>query len=209
MFVRLAECNLRCTWCDTKYTWDWDNHDRGRETFEMAVGEVAAVIVAKCGSAIRTVIATGGEPLLQQAELASLAAELRQHGLRIEVETNGAIAPVAELAAHVDQWNVSPKLENSGNALSARIRAPVLTWFAHSDAATFKFVVATASDLKEVEQLVARFAIRRDRVLLMPQATSPEAAVETGRWLAHECTQRGFRLTTRLHVLLWGATRGR
>ena len=28
VLVRLAECNLRCSWCDTKYTWDWQNHDR-------------------------------------------------------------------------------------------------------------------------------------------------------------------------------------
>lgn len=170
---------------------------------------MARAIVDKCGPAIGTVIATGGEPLLQQAELAALAAELRRRALRVEVETNGAIAPTAELAAQIDRWNVSPKLENSGNALTARIRAVALEWFARCDTATFKFVVAQPADLDEVDQLVARFAIARDRVLLMPEAVAPDAVVARGQWLAHECTQRGFRLTTRLHVLLWGATRGR
>ena len=42
VFVRVAECPLRCTWCDTKYTWDWANHDRAREVHEQPVAEVAA-----------------------------------------------------------------------------------------------------------------------------------------------------------------------
>lgn len=209
VFVRLAECNLRCDWCDTKYTWDWANHDRTRETIELSVSAVAEQVVAQCGGKISTVIATGGEPLLQQPELAALAETLHRHDLRIEVETNGAIEPTAALAAHIDQWNVSPKLANSGNALTARIRAAPLTWFAQCGTATFKFVVAEPSDLEEIEQLVAQFALRRDRVLAMPEAVDADTIVERGRWLAHECTQRGFRLTTRLHVLLWGSTRGR
>lgn len=209
VFVRLADCNLRCTWCDTKYTWDWDHHDRSRETIELPVAEVASAIVDKCGHAIGTVIATGGEPLLQQTALAALAAQLRTSSLRIEVETNGAIAPTVELAAHVDRWNVSPKLENSGNALSARIRAISLEWFAGCDAATFKFVVAEPADLDEIDQLVARFALRRDRILVMPEGSAADDVAARGRWLAAECIQRGYRLTPRLHVLLWGAARGR
>lgn len=209
VFVRLAECNLACAWCDTKYTWDWANHDRSRETLELAVSAVADEVVAQCHGRIGTVVVTGGEPLLQQPALAELAELLHHRGLRIEVETNGAIAPSAQLAPHIDQWNVSPKLANSGNALSARIRAIALDWFANCETATFKFVVAEPSDLDEIDQLVGQLALPRDRVLVMPQAVDAATVVDKTRWLARECAQRGFRLTTRLHVLLWGATRGR
>src|SRR5690606_14422508 len=43
-FVRLAICNLRCTWCDTAYTWDWTRYRREEQVTERTPGEVAAAI---------------------------------------------------------------------------------------------------------------------------------------------------------------------
>ena len=37
VFLRTAECNLKCTWCDTKYTWDWKNFDYAKEVKEISV----------------------------------------------------------------------------------------------------------------------------------------------------------------------------
>src|SRR5687767_15975801 len=70
VFVRLAECNLACTWCDTKYTWDWANHDRAAAVLEIATDDVVAAAAAAAGATTRTIIFTGGEPLLQQDALA-------------------------------------------------------------------------------------------------------------------------------------------
>src|SRR5690242_19361171 len=96
VFVRLAECNLKCEWCDTKYTWDWEHHDRAAEVHELDESEVLARI-----GAASNVVVTGGEPLLQQEALARVVGKL---DARIEVETSGTIEPTAELAAAVDQW---------------------------------------------------------------------------------------------------------
>ena len=40
IFLRTAQCNLKCTWCDTKYTWDWKNYDFSKEVKEMTLDEV-------------------------------------------------------------------------------------------------------------------------------------------------------------------------
>ena len=40
IFLRTAECNLKCTWCDTKYTWDWKNFDYSKEVKEISIKEV-------------------------------------------------------------------------------------------------------------------------------------------------------------------------
>ena len=85
------------------------------------------------------VVITGGEPLLQQRELKPLVDALRvERGWRVEVETAGTIAPDLD----VDQWNVSPKLANSGNPRDRRYKPDVLRAFEATGRAAFKFVVA-------------------------------------------------------------------
>jgi organic radical activating enzyme len=206
VFVRLAECNLKCTFCDTKYTWDWAHHDRAKETTELDANAIATRVAAL---GPKNVVVTGGEPLLQSDELAQIARALKAKGFRIEIETNGTIAPTAELGELVDQWNVSPKLAGSGNALKARHRPSALESFASRANATFKLVVSSREELAEIDELVAALGVPPDRVLLMPEGTNADALSERSRWLVDECVRRGFRLGARLHVHIWGAERGR
>lgn len=209
IFVRLADCNLRCSWCDTKYTWDWASYDRAAETAELDIGQVVERVRALSGSTIRNAIFTGGEPLLQQDELVHLATQLRAHGFRFEVETNGTVLPTDAFAALVDQWNVSPKLLSSGNSDRARHRTTVLEWFASRPNAHFKLVVGSDQDLGEATDLAAALAVPRERVLLSPEGTTPTTLAERTRWLAEAAGTHGYRVGTRLHVFLWGSERGR
>ena len=175
---------------------------------EEALDVVESRVRTLAGAAIRNVVLTGGEPMLHQVDLAALASRLRATGFRIEIETNGAIEP-AELDGPVDQWNVSPKLETSGNKKSARLRTGPLIRFAALPNATFKFVVCDARDLDEIEAVAKTYALPRDRILLMPEATDPTKLVDASRWLVPLCQERGLRFGTRLHVMLWGEGRGR
>lgn len=209
VFVRVAECNLTCTWCDTRYTWDWDRYDRDRETMQLPVDEVVTRVLAAAGDSIKNAVLTGGEPLLHQEDLVELAASLRAKGFRIEIETNGAIEPSEELLDVVDQWNVSPKLDSSGNKKSARLRTGPLTRFAVLPNAWFKFVACSGEDLDEIESIATTFALPRDRILVMPEGTEPVALLERSKALVPLVQARGFRFGTRLHVLLWGDGRGR
>lgn len=206
VFVRLSLCNLRCSWCDTRYTWDWERYDPLQEVVGCAVEDALRRVEEL--SAMNVVI-TGGEPLLQQRALAPFAAGLKARGRRIEVETNGTIQPCADLAAHVDQWNVSPKLGNSGNAPAQREVATSLCWFAARPEAVFKFVVAEPSDLAEVQTLQERYGLPPGRILLMPEGTTAQALARRSAWLVEHCVAAGYRFTTRLHILLWGDERGR
>ena len=209
VFVRLAECNLRCDWCDTKYTWDWKNYDRTAETIELAVDEIDRRMVEVSGEGVRNAVFTGGEPLLQQDDLVELATRLRERGFRIEVETNGTVAPTEAFAACVDQWNVSPKLATSGNAERARHRPAVLQWFAARPNAFLKLVITSEADVAEANELVETLALPRERVILSPEGIDPTTLATRSRWLADQCRTHGYRLGTRLHVFLWGSERGR
>lgn len=207
VFVRVAECNLTCTWCDTRYTWDWERYDKQVETLQLSVEDVAARVRAAAGDSIRNVVLTGGEPLLHQADLLALIAALP--GFRIEVETNGAIEPSTALITAVDQFNVSPKLASSGNKQTARLRTGPLTVFAALAKSAFKFVACGPEDLDEIESIATTFGLPRDRILVMPEGTEPAALLERSRVLVPLVQARGLRFGTRLHVLLWGDGRGR
>lgn len=209
VFIRLADCNLRCTWCDTKYTWDWATYDKKVETIELPIEEIASKALAESAEGVRNAVFTGGEPLLQQDELAQLGEQLKAAGFRIEVETNGTVVPTDAMAAVVDQWNVSPKLASSGNAERARHRPTALAWFASQPTATFKIVQTSAADFAETEELVIALGVPKSRIVLMPEGTEPLALAARSRELADTCRVNGYRLGTRLHVFLWGQERGR
>ena len=206
VFLRLATCNLACTWCDTKYTWDWESYDYHKEMVSLSGDEVQERVVAfDC----QHLVITGGEPLLQQRELAPLAAALKGRGYYSEVETNGTLAPVPEMVSAISQWNVSPKTGNSGNELGRREVPEALEAFRELDNAYFKFVIVEPSDVEEVAHLVDRYGLATHRVVLMPEGVTSETVQERGKWVAEACTRRGFLFSTRLHIPLWGDQRGR
>ena len=127
----------------------------------------------------------------------------------IEVETNGTIAPHPALAARVDQWNVSPKLEHSGNPRSRRWQPASLRAFRDTGRAHLKFVIQQASDLIEVTMLLDDLAWPRERVLLMAQGSTRSEYEPRAREVEELCRQRGLRFSPRLHVSLWDGQRGR
>ena len=205
-FIRLSLCNLACTWCDTKYTWDWKHYD---PSVEIALVDCAEIVARVSELGIRNVVVTGGEPLMQQGSLAKVASELVRRGHRIEVETNGTFAPQPALQENVAQWNVSPKLANSGNSKDRRQLDIPLRWFASSEDAWFKFVVDSPPDIVEVESLLTNYAVPFERVILMPQGVSATELRRRSAWLTDLCGKRGYRFSTRMHVLIWGDERGR
>jgi 7-cyano-7-deazaguanosine (preQ0) biosynthesis protein QueE len=198
-FVRLGRCNLWCQWCDSKYTWDWANHDPAVELSTWTTEDVLRRLDAMD---INLVVITGGEPLLQQRQLVPLLEACHQRRWRVEVETNGTVAPNVA----VTQWNVSPKLNNSGIPLERRYRPDVLRAFQATGRAVFKFVVAERSDLDEVDAIVEECSL--GDVWIMPEGTDAAAITARLSDLAEPVLSRGWRLTPRLHILIWGDRRG-
>ena len=203
-FVRLGRCNLDCAWCDTPYTWDWDRFD---PAVELRDEPVASVLARLAEMAPEIVVVTGGEPLLQQLRLVPLLEGCSERGWPVEIETNGTIVPDERVLDLVARWNVSPKLANSGVPLDKRIRPNALDVLSASGRAAFKFVVSEPADLDEVAGIVESHGL--DPVWIMPEGTDPSAWLERARALSDPVLARGWNLTPRLHVLLWGDQRGR
>jgi len=216
-FIRLSGCNLHCRWCDTAYTWNWAGssfthessvkYDPAEEIAKLSIAEAAAAVLALPAEGV---VITGGEPLMQRTALIALIDAIKHSAptARIELETNGAIAPSAELAARVDLFVVSPKLSHSGNEASLALKGEALSAFAALAQAHFKFVCRTPEDVAAAAALAAAYAIAPARVSIMPEGTASEVIRARLPALAQAAKAHGFSTSDRLHIHMFGQKRG-
>ncbi len=217
-FMRLSRCNLACTWCDTAYTWRFAN-ERGEGdnrphrdgiAFDRKANQVAlspadaAQRIAATGQ--NRLVITGGEPLMQAGALAQMLEHLPD--ISVEIETNGTTTAPPRLDIRVDQYNVSPKLAHSGNDAALALIPERLDAYATDSRAFFKFVIAEPGDVDEVLALQRAYAIPSARIFLMAEGTTSEAQRTRQAWLSGLCLRHGFRMSDRLHIHLYGDTRG-
>ncbi|GAA3742288.1 7-carboxy-7-deazaguanine synthase QueE [Plantactinospora mayteni] len=212
LFVRLSGCHLSCVWCDTPYTWDKGRFDLAAERRAVDVDDLVSTFLEQRAD---LVVVTGGEPLLQQPALVNFLQRLAAEGggCRVEVETSGTLEPRADLVELVTVFNVSPKLAHSGLAEHRRVRPKPLWALRDTGKVVWKFVVTGPPDLDEVSELLTQIGAGSDGwggpVWVMPEGTTGELVLERLRALAAPVIQRGWNLTPRLHILLWGDERGR
>ncbi|MCY7327320.1 MAG: hypothetical protein LH618_02085, partial [Saprospiraceae bacterium] len=137
-----------------------------------------------------------------------IALRAQSSDYRFETETNGTLVPSTDFDGAIDQYNVSPKLENSANSRKLRERPMALRFFARSPKANFKFVIAAPEDLAEVLELQQRYAIASEKIWLMPEGTTAADLADRRLWLVEVCKQYNFRYSDRLHVQIWGSKKG-
>lgn len=208
-FIRTSGCNLRCSWCDTKYaSWSPEGEDATVEDILRRVDEIPA----------KHCVITGGEPTVVPG-MDRLTQGLRARGKHITIETNGTLAPPD---LDVDLASVSPKLSNSvapsdTHPVEAAMQARDKRWnldalrqWIDNYAFQLKFVVASERDLDEIHELLEQVAreIPPEQIMLMPEGTDVETIRQRDGFLVDICKQYGYRYCQRLHIALFGNTRG-
>jgi organic radical activating enzyme len=211
-FIRLSGCNLHCRWCDTPYTWNWQGtpyeHVDG-EKFAPAAemvrlsAEEAAERVAALGAP--GVVITGGEPVMQPTALEALCTALKEQrpDYRLEVETNGTLAPSSALEKLIDLFVVSPKLPHAGH--DEDVAAPALANHRANPRSVFKFVARKPEDVAEVAGL--NEGLPPNRVWIMPEGRTPSELDRHLRAITEATLEAGYNLTDRQHIRLFGDTR--
>ena len=207
VFIRTSGCNLRCRWCDTPYaSWKPEGEELDIDTI------MERVTAYQC----RHVVLTGGEPMIAP-QLPELTARLRAAGHHITIETAATVTPEG---ITYDLGSLSPKLSNSTPDQETagawkerheqrRYQPKVINKWLAAGAFQLKFVVTSAEDLAEIAALLQDLEpVPRDRVLLMPEGIDPETLKKRSRWLAELCREQGFRFAPRLHIELYGNTKG-
>jgi 7-carboxy-7-deazaguanine synthase len=178
IFVRLAGCNLRCAFCDTKRAW--------REGREMPVEDIVATVGRlRRDYPAAWVCLTGGEPLAQNVR--PLILRLQEKHFRIQIETNGTFPP----APCADWHTVSPKPPDYGIHPGFRKRAREV-----------KLVVCRTLDLDAIRTVRAAFP-KTVPVILQPRSNARWSLDKAVKLLedAGRAGLEGVRLSVQLHKI--------
>lgn len=212
-FVRLYGCNLHCRWCDTPETWDTTGligpaYSRADNSISISPDDVADSVAALD---VDLCVITGGEPMVQQRSVVELAAALRQRGVASHIETNGTLAPDAACIVNIEHFVVSPKLPSAeaGPLASNAGALAVFARLASTGRASFKFVASHTSDIDAAAELCDQLDVTRAARWVMPEGIHAADVQARLQELVEHAMARGFNVSTRLHVQLWGAEKRR
>ena len=190
IFVRLTGCNLRCSYCDTKYA-----QIMGQEDTEMTEEELVEKIKSYPW---KKVTLTGGEPLLHNVD--SLVSTLSKENYEVNIETNGAV-PLLETRYNNVFYTMDWKCPSSGE--NGRMLYDNLRKLDRKD--VLKFVVGNKDDLDEMRKIAENkdYAYWWVRPLIYVSPVFGEIEpVEIVEYLK-EHKLRGVCMQVQLHKIIW------
>ena len=179
LFIRLSGCNLKCSFCDTKYAWK-----KGQEYSTTQV--LDKIKKMKLRFPASWVCLTGGEPMLQ--DVAPLTRELKSIGFKVQIETNATLfRPL-----HVDWFTISPKPEKYYYAPEYRHMAKEV-----------KIIVTRDLKLEIIRKLRMEFPLKIP-FLLQPQSNRKWSLTLAMKLLRNALKNdlQNIRLSIQLHKIL-------
>lgn len=183
-FVRLAGCNLRCTYCDTNYAY-YDGKELSDEEIIAKIEEYG----------VKLVEFTGGEPLLQE-ETPRLLKTLLDRGYEVLIETNGSIC----IGCLDKRLNIIMDYKTPKSGMSERMRPKNFEFLKRTD--QIKFVLMDESDYIWAKDIIAQYRLfeRFDNILMSPAygELSPKDLVT---WVLHD--NLPVRVQLQIHKYIW------
>jgi len=187
VFVRFTGCNLRCTWCDTKYAWE-----EGRE---MEIDEIIDEIKKY---QTKWVCVTGGEPLLQK-DIYKFINRLLDMDYKVLVETNGSIS-IENLPCE-ENIIVDMDIKTPSSGMTQFMDLSNLELLGKKD--TVKFVIANDEDYEFMKSFIKNHEINAE-IIVQPEGNkNMKELVE--KVLSD---QLNVRVLPQLHKIIWGDRRG-
>jgi 7-carboxy-7-deazaguanine synthase len=183
-FIRFTGCNLRCSYCDTKYAYE------GGEEFTIfeLLGRVKEERIA-------LVEITGGEPLLQEG-VYNLSEELINEGYTVLMETNGSMS-----IERLDRRLVKIlDLKCPGSGMSEKMDFENLTFLEEKD--QVKFVIGNREDYFWTKEIIGRYSLEKRAQVLLSPVTRKVAPKKLAEWILEDRLPVRFQLP--LHKYIWG-----
>jgi len=199
IFVRLAGCNLRCSWCDSEYTFTGGKPFTADEVIQQIEALAPCTLIEF----------TGGEPMLQAKELIPLMERLLAQNYTLMIETSGE-RPLAEVPKGVHKI-VDVKCPGAGAAANS-FRIENLAALTKND--EVKFVITNRADYDFARNFIREHALEQKAggILLSPAFTKTPTPQRTAdnmtldpRHLVEWMLADGLpaRLSLQIHKFIW------
>ncbi|HYA15248.1 MAG TPA: radical SAM protein [Syntrophales bacterium] len=191
VFVRLTGCNLRCSYCDTRYAYE--------EGKDLEIGDIIDQVTPYC---CRLVEITGGEPLVQK-ETPDLIYRLLEKGFEVLLETNGSIdiSTIDIRCVKIVDIKCPSSGQEEKNDLENLKRLSVKD--------EIKFIIGSREDYLYAQNIIS--SIRENNLKLKPPLFSPLHNQMNPKILAEWilADHLDVRLEIQLHKIIWDSeTRG-
>ena len=188
-FIRLAQCNLRCNYCDTAYAWDGGT-----------LRSVAGLVAEVKASGLNLVEVTGGEPLIHE-ETPALLQALLDAGLEVLLETNGSVSienVPQEVRKIVD-------CKTPGSGMNERNKFSNFALLCPHD--EVKFVVSGKEDFHWAVRIIEKYRLTEKTQNLIFSPVWNRISFEELAALVVQC-KLPVRMQLQMHKLIWGDKKG-
>ena len=192
-FIRFQGCNLRCSWCDTTYSWDKES------TLEvLTVNEIYNYIKE---TGVTNVTLTGGEPLIQENIDELLDILNKDDNLKIHIETNGAVDIQPFKKKHKRNnisYIVDFKLPSSN--MTNKMNLNNLNVVDNSD--VYKFVVGSNKDLEMAYENIIKYDLTSKCLVYLSPVSGNIDMEEIVEFMKDKKLNK-VRLQAQLHKIIW------
>ena len=191
IFIRLAGCNLNCSYCDTT----WANNKNVK--YDLMTTEEIYEYIKSTG--IRNITLTGGEPLLQNGIIELLERLSEDRDIHVEIETNGSIS-LKEFSKIENSPSFTMDYKLPSSNMESNMDLSNFEYLTKKD--TVKFVSGTQKDLQKVKYIVDKYnLIDKTNVYISPVYTkiSLDSIVE----FMKDNKMNGVNLQMQLHKVIW------
>ncbi len=188
VFIRFQGCNLRCPYCDTKYSYINPKYQ------ELEVEEIIDYIKS---TNVNNVTLTGGEPLIQP-DVDKLINELSNLGYRVELETNGSV----DISKYVGLNGVSFTLDYKGpsSLMEDKMNLENYKYLGKND--VVKFVCGSDLDLLKAKEIILKYHLNEyTNPFISPMFG--EIELEKIVDFMKDNNLNGVRLQLQIHKIIW------
>lgn len=187
-FIRTTGCNLRCTYCDTKYA-----YTKGQDmTIEAIVNEIHK-------QPFDLICFTGGEPLMQ-LEAKLLIQKLLQENYKVCIETNGSI----DISKFPNNKNIlySLDIKCPSSGMADRMHYKNLSYLTEKD--QVKFIMQTKKDYDFAKNIVEKYKLSNKTNVLFHSVGGIKA-----RWIVEKILRDklNVRVGLQIHKIIWTPTK--